>query len=212
YTLGDLERLAGAKPREVRFALLKVPYRQRLNFQVTYDAQGTAVRFDAIEEARSSLERLDNFRRGLKARAGKPASPRAEQLLAEARADFAAALADDLNTAKAFAAIFELVSELNKEDFDAAFAAKVDAALTDMDRVLAVLEAGEESLSAEEKSLLDERERVRKEAAAKKAAGDKPAMKAAFARSDELRSELKKRGIEVEDRPDGSTGWRRVGR
>jgi cysteinyl-tRNA synthetase len=35
-------------------------------------------------------------------------------------------------------------------------------------------------------------------------------MKAAFARSDELRGELKKRGIEVEDKPDGSTSWRRA--
>ncbi|MEZ0227287.1 MAG: cysteine--tRNA ligase [Planctomycetota bacterium] len=214
YTLGDLEQLAGARPREVRFALLKVPYRQRLNFQVTYDADGKAVRFDAIEEARGSLERLDNFRRGLRNRivhgAGKATSPQVEKLLAKSRDDFAAALADDLNTAKAFAAIFELVNDLNKEDFDASFAKKVDAQLLDFDRVLAVLEVEEGALSTEEKKLLDEREAVRKEAAAKKAAGDKPAMKAAFARSDELRTELKKRGIELEDRPDGSTGWRRV--
>src|SRR5581483_9998276 len=165
YTLGDLERLAGAKPREVRFALLKVPYRQRLNFQVTYDAQGTAVRFDAIEEARSSLERLDNFRRGLKTRAGRAATAAAESLLAKAREDFSAALRDDLNTAKAFAVVFELVSELNKEDFDQAFAKKVDAVFDDFDRVLAVLAVAEETLSAEEKKLLDEREAVRKEPA-----------------------------------------------
>ena len=43
-----------------------------------------------------------------------------------------------------------------------------------------------------------------------KAAGDKPAMKAAFGRSDALRNELKAHGIELEDRPDGSTGWKRA--
>ncbi len=102
------------------------------------------------------------------------------------------------------------MNELNKEDFDAAFAKKVDAVLVDFDRVLGVIEVAEGALSAEEKKLLDEREAVRKEAAARKAAGDKPAMKAAFTRSDELRNELKKRGIELEDRPDGSTGWRRL--
>jgi len=212
YTLSDLERLARATPREVRFALLKVPYRQRLNFQVTYDESGTATRFDAIEEARSSLERLDNFRRSLRTRAGREASAGAGASLEKAEREFTDALRDDLNTARAFAAVFELVNELNKEDFDQAFARRVDAALLDFDRVLAFIDVEEARLSTDEKRLLDEREAVRKEAQAKKAAGDKPAMKAAFARSDELRNELKKRGIEVEDRPDGSTGWRRAGR
>jgi cysteinyl-tRNA synthetase len=209
YTLGDLAELAGARPRDVRFALLKVPYRQRLNFQVTYDEDGRPVRFDAIEEAQSSLDRIDNFRRSLKTRVGPEAPPELEALLPRAREEFAAALEDDLNAARAVAVIFELVSELNKRDFDAAFARKVDDLLLDLDRVLAILETAEEQLSGEERALLDERERVRREAQEKKKAGDKPGMKAAFARSDELRAELKKRGIEVEDRPDGTTGWRR---
>jgi cysteinyl-tRNA synthetase len=211
YTLGDLERLAGATPREVRFALLKVPYRMKLNFQVTYDADGKPVRFDAIEEARSSLARIDNFRRSLQERSGRAASKTAEERLGRVRADFEAALDDDLNTAKAIALVFELVNDLNKEDFDLAFARKVEALLDDLDRVLAFLAPPRAAaLSADEKKLLDEREAVRKEAQAKKQAGDKPAMKAAFARSDELRGELKKRGIEVEDKPDGSTSWRRL--
>ncbi|HZV00395.1 MAG TPA: cysteine--tRNA ligase [Planctomycetota bacterium] len=211
YTLGDLERLSGATPREVRFALLKVPYRMKLNFQVTYDADGKPVRFDAIEEARSSLARIDNFRRSLQERSGRAASKTAEERLARVRADFEAALDDDLNTAKAIALVFELVNDLNKEDFDQAFARKVGALLDDLDRVLAFLAPPQAAaLSADEKKLLDEREAVRKEAQAKKLAGDKPGMKAAFGRSDELRAELKKCGIEVEDKPDGSTSWRRV--
>ncbi len=212
YTLTDLEGLARARPRELRFALLKVPYRQRLNFQVSYDPQGKPVRFDAIEEARSSLERIDNFRRALKTRAGGPASPAAQASLEKAQRGFGEALHRDLNTADALGQVFTLINELNKEDFDQAFAQKVDATLLDFDRVLAILEREEAGLSADERRLLDEREAVRREAQARKAAGDKPAMKAAFARSDELRNELKARGIEVEDRPDGSTGWRRIGR
>ena len=210
YTLSDLARLSKATPREVRFALLKVPYRMKLNFQVTYDPEGKPVRFDAVEEARSSLARIDSFRRSLKERAGRPPSRAVEERLARVRSDFEAALDDDLNTARAIAHIFELVNDLNKEDFDPPFAARVDALLLDLDRVLGFVAQAESALTEVEKKLLDEREQARREAQSRKQAGDKAAMKAAFARSDELRADLKKMGIEVEDKPDGTTSWRRV--
>jgi cysteinyl-tRNA synthetase len=210
YTLEDLAAQAKATPREVRFALLKVHYRMKLNFQVTYDAEGKPVRFDAVDEARGALERIDNFTRSLKTRTGVKAGVALEALLPDVRAKFDAALSDDLNIAEALEQVFRLVNELNKADFDQAYATKVEALLRDLDGVLGVLfGAAAGDLTTKEQALLDEREAVRKAAATAKAAGDKPAMKAAFARSDALRNELKALGIELEDRPDGSTGWKR---
>ena len=80
-----------------------MPYRHQLNFT-----------FDGLAESHSAVERLRTFR----ARMVKGGFPDGiNTLLAEqtgaAVADFTAALADDLNTAEARAAIFELVRVVN---------------------------------------------------------------------------------------------------
>jgi cysteinyl-tRNA synthetase len=214
YTLADLATQARATPREVRYALLSVHYRMPLNFQVTYDPAGKPERFDSIEASRNALERLDNFRRSLKTRAGRPASASAERLLEDVRERFGAALESDLNVAEALAQVFRLVNELNKEDFDASFASKVEALLAGLDQVLGIFEGHEvaQALEPELEALVKSREEARRRATEAKTRGDKPAMKAAFQESDRLRDELKRRGLELEDRPDGTTGWKRVSR
>src|ERR1700681_2770043 len=102
FTLRDLFA-KGYKPSALRFALASVPYRKQLNFT-----------FDGLQQAASSVERLRNFADRLKRGkfpAGKQEGVAAR--VARAAEEFDAGLADDLNTARALAAMFDLVREAN---------------------------------------------------------------------------------------------------
>ncbi|MBI3725124.1 cysteine--tRNA ligase [bacterium] len=221
YTLDDLAALARATPREVRYALLSVNYRKQLNFQVTYDSEGKPMRFDSILDARRALERLDNFRRSLRDGCMKkgsglpvPVTERQEALLANTRKAFERRLDDDLNVSGALGELFLFVNDVNKEAYGAEFGSRAEKLLRDLDSVLGIFVdhevGGKGKLRPDEEALLKERAEVRREAQAAKARGDKAAMKAAFLRSDELREKLKTLGFELEDRPDGTTGWKRA--
>ncbi len=199
FTFAQLRDLAGATGREVRYALLSGHYRKTLNLQVTYEGEGEArrpVRFDSLEAARSALERLDEFRRSLRGRGGAGAPPGGEALLERARADLAAAIADDLNVPQALGRLFELVKEVNKlPPFDDAFGGAVEALLDDVDRVLGVLAPEPDRLAPDEQGLFDRW-------VAARAAKDWPA-------ADALRAELQQRGLEVQARKGESTWTRR---
>ncbi|MCL6464287.1 MAG: cysteine--tRNA ligase, partial [Acidobacterium ailaaui] len=96
YTLRDL-LLKGHKASAIRFLLISVPYRQQLNFTF----EGLAAETGAVERLRTFQQRLRSIR---------PAAQVHEQLAAEttrASEQFRNALANDLNTAEARAAIFE---------------------------------------------------------------------------------------------------------
>src|SRR5271155_4271876 len=102
YTLRDL-LLKGYKASAIRFLLISVPYRQPLNFT-----------FEGLAAETGAVDRLRTFHRRLRAAATIPGIN--EALTAEAvRASqyFVSALSSDLNTAKARAAIFDLVSAGN---------------------------------------------------------------------------------------------------
>ena len=102
FTLRDL-LLRGYKASSIRLALLSVPYRHQLNFT-----------FDGLVEATSAIDRLRTFAARLRT-ADLPSGSSPAGMAAAARADeeFRAALANDLNTAEARAAIFEMVREGN---------------------------------------------------------------------------------------------------
>ena len=133
FTLRDLV-LKGHKPSSIRYLLASVPYRNQLNFT-----------FDGLKQATVSVDRLRNFR--LRLSSGNfPAGANLEiQKLASETVDrLRDALDDDLNTAQAQAAIFEMVRQANAA-FDAGSLKKDDvppllAALTKFDEVFAVLE------------------------------------------------------------------------
>jgi cysteinyl-tRNA synthetase len=102
YTLRDL-LLRGTKASAIRFLLTSVPYRHQFNFTLT-----------GLTESASAVERL----RALHARltAGDLAPGKNAKLSAQteaAEAAFLAAMNDDLNTAEARAAIFDLVRQAN---------------------------------------------------------------------------------------------------
>jgi cysteinyl-tRNA synthetase len=132
FTLRDLV-LKGHKPSSIRYLLTSVPYRNQLNFT-----------FDGLKQAAVSVERLRNFR--LRLTSGKFTSGSSDEMQALARETvdrMRTALEDDLNTAQAQAAIFEMVRQANAA-FDSATVKKDDvvpllAALGKFDEVFAVL-------------------------------------------------------------------------
>src|SRR5215467_3603417 len=132
FTLRDLV-LKGHKPSSIRYLLASVPYRSQLNFT-----------FDGLQQAAVSVERLRNFRLRLTAgNFGEGSNPPMQSLASETINRMRAALEDDLNTAQAQAAIFEMVRQANtaldtggvmKEDVPALL-----AALEKFDEIFAVL-------------------------------------------------------------------------
>jgi len=202
YTLRDLFA-KGYKPSTLRFALASVPYRKQLNFTV-----------DGLQQAASSVERLRNFA----ARLAQGKFPAGEQAgiaarIAEANKEFDAGLSDDLNTARALAAAFDLLREANiamdKGEFLEADAAGAREFLATFDRVFALMDDNDgEKLralgfggdpsgpsDAEIEKLIADRQAARQ--------------RRDFAASDRIRKELADRGIMIEDMRDGGVRWKR---
>ena len=202
FTLRDLFG-KGYKPSALRFALASVPYRKQLNFT-----------FDGLQQATSSVERLRNFADRLKQ--GKfPAGKQKgmAERVAKAAEEFDAGLSEDLNTARALAAAFDLVREVNiamdKGEFRQGDVPAAQEFLAAFDKVFAVMEDSDgEKLralgyggadsgpeDAEINQLLAERNAAKK--------------KRDFAAADRIRKELADRGIIIEDAKDGSVRWKR---
>lgn len=167
-------------PGEVlRYALLTGHYRAPLDWT---DA--------LLERSQKSLDRLYGVLRRVQAEPG------------EVPESVEAALADDLNTPKALAALFALAGDANRAEGDEA-REKAAGALLAGGQALGLLEVapdawfGIDSLSETERAGIDQL--ILDRAAARKAKD--------FARADALRDELVARNIKVEDGPEGST-WR----
>src|SRR2546423_3383228 len=102
FTIRDLV-LKGHKPSSIRWLLTSVPYRNQLNFT-----------FDGLKSAASSVEKLRNFRfRLTSAHLTDGANPAIAQLATETIDRIKGALEDDLNTAQAQAAVFDMARKAN---------------------------------------------------------------------------------------------------
>jgi cysteinyl-tRNA synthetase len=132
FTLRDLV-LRGYRPSSIRYLLASVPYRHQLNFT-----------FDGLKQAAISVERLRNFRVRLTAGTFPAGAGNEMQALANSAVErMRAALEDDLNTAQAQAAIFDMVRRANAA-FDGGEVNKDDVpplldALARFDEIFAVL-------------------------------------------------------------------------
>jgi cysteinyl-tRNA synthetase len=133
YTLRDLIT-KGYRPSAIRYLLASVPYRSILNFT-----------FDGLHQAKQSVERLRNFHfRLMKEQFPPGKDSKLEEAAADALRKFEEALSDNLNTAEALAAIFDMVREGNTamdqgQFLDGNRAAFLDT-LARWDRIFAVLE------------------------------------------------------------------------
>jgi cysteinyl-tRNA synthetase len=197
YTLKDL-LAKGVSPRAIRYALISVHYRQKLNFT-----------FEGLEASASALKRIDEMRFRLgHVSEGEAADERIQRRVEAFLDRFREGLADDLNISLSLAALFDFVRDVNKAITDGSIAAgdiaRIESALRQVDTVLGVLDAGRneaalpgraDGVSAEE---IERRIELRRLA---KAARN-------FARADEIRDELAADGVILEDTPQG-TRWKR---
>lgn len=139
---------------------------------------------EQMDQAASRVERVRNFlREHPPAEDSAPEDP----WVAARREDFRAALADDFNTPRAMAEIFDLVTEGNRRDLPGA-----PEAMREMLELVGLdsLAEAERGGDAEAEELLAERQEAR-------AAKD-------FARADEIRDRLAELGWEVRDSSDGA--------
>ncbi len=191
YTLRDLLK-RGADPLAIRYLYVSAHYRSQLNFT-----------FAGLEQAKRTVDSLHNFldrvedllASGEPLGPGGTLGPRAETL----REQFFQAMYNDLQTPQAVARMHDLVSETNaaiqsgsasREELE-----QVLAAMREFDQILAVLEHEREMLDEEIAALIAEREEARR--------------KKDYARADEIREQLARQGIILEDTPQG-TRWRRA--
>ncbi len=190
YTLRDLIA-KGYPPEIIRYLLTQVPYRNKLNFT-----------FDGLKAAATAIDRLRNYK--LRLETDKyPAGVKAEieDRIAKAGADFRGAMDDDLNTAGALAAVFELIRDTNTAmdggEFKEGNRASALAFLKLFDSIFDVLEVtqAEGAVGDAEIDAM-----VAARSAAKKAKD--------FAKSDAIRDELLAKGIILEDTKEG-VRWKR---
>ena len=190
FTVRDVAEKYGYEP--IRFLMISSHYRSPINYST-----------DIIEQCKSSLVRLYNCRDGLdfaleKAEDGAVS----DELLAmfdKRRRQFVEAMSDDLNTADAIAALFELVRDINSNVIAAnANKGSVEEAIKVFDELAGVLglvyDRKKDSLDDEIEALIEQRTQARKDRN--------------WAEADRIRDELKAKGIVLEDTAQG-VKWHR---
>jgi len=215
YTLRDL-LLKGYKASAIRFLLTSVPYGQQLNFT-----------FEGLAAETGAVERLRTFHQRLKTAQTQPGlNNDLAKETARAAESYHAALANDLNTAVARGAIFDLVragnAALDAGTLAVGNAEEILGVLKEFDQVFAVLEDHDAEVTrtalawAEREGRLDQ---AAPEVLAQLSLSDEQIQALVdertqakrtrnFARADQIRNELAEKGIVIEDSKDG-VRWKR---
>ncbi|MCR5484999.1 MAG: cysteine--tRNA ligase [Clostridiales bacterium] len=191
FTVRDVAEKYGYEP--IRYLMISSQYRSPINYSV-----------DIIEQCKASLVRLYTCRDSLdfelqNAEERDDDFSETEKTFSSRRDKFIEAMDDDLNTADAIAAIFELVRDINTSVIGKNPSKKlVEAAISIFDELTGVLglvyNRKRKSLDSEIEELIERRTAARK-------ARD-------FAAADKIRDDLKARGIILEDTPMG-VKWHR---
>jgi len=192
FTIPDVVA-KGFRPSAVRYLLLSAHYRKQLNFT-----------WASLAQTEESLRRLTDFLARLEAVTGSGSHPGVASRVAEARKEFGEAMRDDLNTAGALGAMFELVRALNSA-IDAGELGRGDLppireAFDEFDRVLGILSLRR----AEDEQPPIPIDEINQAIADRNAARQRRD----FAAADRIRNELLARGVLLEDSASG-TRWKR---
>jgi cysteinyl-tRNA synthetase len=215
YTLRDL-LLKGYRASAIRFLLISVPYRHQMNFT-----------FESLTESTNAVDRLRTFhKRMLKGGFPEGLNAAISAVTEKARQDYTAALASDLNTAEARAAIFDLVRTANSAadagTLRAGNVAEILKVLELFDGVFAVLEDNDAAVTRAALAWAESEGRLKEvapelltnlalsdaEIDALVAERTQAKKTRNFARADAIRNELLAKGILIEDAKDG-VRWKR---
>ena len=186
FTVRDiLEKYSG---EVIRFFLLSGQYRSPINFSE-----------DLMEQAKNSLGRMENAKENLQFLIEKSqgeisdAEAKNLEIFDKYRRQFIEAMDDDLNTADAISAMFELITAINtavKDGCSKAFAEKSLDKLMELANVLGILQQEEKAgIDDDIQELIAQRQEARKNKD--------------YARADEIRDQLAAQGITLKDTPQG---------
>jgi cysteinyl-tRNA synthetase len=216
YTLRDL-LLKGHRASAIRYLLLSVPYRHQMNFT-----------FEGLSAATNAIDRLRTFHQRM-LRGGFADSPADAEVTAatqKSAQEFTAALANDLNTAEAAAAISEMVRAANSAADAGTLAAEnvaeVLRVLNLFDGIFAVLEDHDAELTRAALAWAEAEGRIGEaspelvaqmglsDAEIEALVAERTQAKKArnFARADAIRVELTAKGVVIEDSKEG-VRWKR---
>jgi len=183
----------GFRASALRYLLLSIHYRKQLKFS-----------WDNLQQAEESLRRLADFLARLDAIEAPGVHAEIAARVTGARAAFEAAMREDLNTAAALAAVFDLVRALNTAIDEGQVGREDVAVVRDafglFDRVLGVisLRQAEDARPPVDAADIERLIEARKEARRQRD----------FAAADRIRDDLASRGILLEDTA-GGTRWKR---
>lgn len=189
FTVRDIAEKYGYGP--IRMFLLSAHYRSPINYSV-----------DILEQAAAGLKRINNCRDDLNFRIESAADGVEETATEEKwlshKTEFIRAMEDDVNTADAIAAVFELVRDINiylaaePEKKTLVFGLSL---LDELCSVLGLAPEKKQDIDADIEALIAKRTEAKKNKD--------------YATADSIRDELKAMGIILEDTPQG-VKWKRA--
>jgi cysteinyl-tRNA synthetase len=185
------EVLKQYQPEVIRFFILQSHYRSPLNYSD-----------ESLSDAKAGLKRLYTALCDVTASSG--------ELEGDYKNRFELAMDDDFNSPIAVSVLFDLATELNKakQNKDNQKAGQIANSLVKLGSLLGILQNDPKTILQEhhgvftsESSLIPIEEKIIERIEAKKSKN--------WALADQIRNELKQQGIILEDKPDGTTSWRR---
>ena len=193
FTVRDIQKKYDLQV--LRFFMLSAHYRSQLNFS----AELMEASKNALERIITAESRLKDLLKNAKTEKVTEAESALLDQASEYTVKFDEAMDDDVNTADAISAVFELVKFANTnadENSSKGFVAGLKKQLEELCDILGlIIDKKEEILDQEIEDLIAERQAARK---AKN-----------FARADEIRGELLEKGIILEDTREG-VKWKRA--